>query len=238
MTMTKLKHGWHASVDDTVRANEGLVLQQADKWARADSDDFDDLCQEGRLGVMRAHRTYDPARGKFSTYALPWIRQCMIRWLQRNSTIYVPTNVVQAIVRKKEKTTDRKATPELIAAGVRARATMLDIDYRRPENPNTLVMEFSMELADASNADPAVAIDSARYVAKLHAAIERLPEARLRYIVRERYGLGNGEPKTLETIAGPLNLSRERVRQLTDIALRTMKHDLSKNGMDACSLAS
>jgi RNA polymerase sigma factor (sigma-70 family) len=232
-----------ARMDETkqtfVYHNLRLVIKQAKRF-RQMGVPYADLIQEGNLGLIRAVEKFDYTLGyKFSTYAVWWIEQALVRAVQNGSrTVRVPTHVYDLEVRARKireqlrSKLGRAPQPAELAEAmnvsetdvIRARHSMQPIKSTHATLPGS--EEFTLEdvLADEAARDPIEEIDQSEISTFLGERMEQL-DPRARMIVEAHYGLGEEEPQTLQQIGDRLGLSRERVRQIESRALAQLRSE-------------
>lgn len=220
------------------KANTRLVVSIAKRYM-GQGLPFPDLIQEGNVGLMRAVDKYDYERGnRFSTYATWWIRQAITRALaQKTRTIRIPLHMTERIrqmyrvAQDMEQLLGRRPSLAEIADemgmtldSVRAMmdASQHAIALERPVGEDG-DSEFGDFIEDLETPSP---VESATQNLLQETIEEVLSELtpRQSHILRLRFGLGGGEPHTLEEIANKFGLSRERIRQLEKEALRRLRH--------------
>jgi RNA polymerase primary sigma factor len=236
--LERLVHDGQAAREHLGRANTRLVVSIAKRYM-GQGLPFPDLIQEGNVGLMRAVDKYDYKRGnRFSTYATWWIRQAITRALaQKTRTIRIPLHMTERIrqmyrtAQMLEQSLGRRPSPEEIALEMDLPADavrgMMDasqhaIALERPVGDDG-DSEFGDFIEDHDSPSP---VESATQHLLQETIEEVLSELtpRQSHILRLRFGLGGGEPHTLEEIANKFGLSRERIRQLEKEALRRLRH--------------
>lgn len=236
--MQRMINEGQAAREHLGRANTRLVVSIAKRYM-GQGLPFPDLIQEGNVGLMRAVDKYDYKRGnRFSTYATWWIRQAITRALaQKTRTIRIPLHMTERIrqmyraAQNLEQSLGRRPSPEEIALEMDIPADsvrgMMDasqhaIALERPVGDDG-DSEFGDFIEDQDSPSP---VESATQHLLQETIEEVLSELspRQSHILRLRFGLGGGEPHTLEEIANKFGLSRERIRQLEKEALRSLRH--------------
>jgi RNA polymerase primary sigma factor len=238
----RIKKGDKRAREHMIKANLRLVVKIARDYENLGLPLLD-LINEGNIGLMKGVERFDPKKGaKLSTYASWWIKQAIKRALANQSkTIRLPVHVVDKVahIRRAElrlrETLDREPTDEEVASelGLDARRVRrYRAASRAPVSLDAPLGDDDTERVSEVVADPNAALPSERLAydsdnALVQEILATLPE-REREILALRFGLNDGKERTLEQVGERFGVTRERIRQIQEQALATIRKAMEK----------
>ena len=233
------QNGDKSAKNKLVSANLRLVIMAAKQYKAQTSLSFEDLVQEGNLGLMRAVESFDPQKGfRFTTYAMYWIKQGISRAILNNSRIIrLPVHIIelkskyakaQDILQK-----DLNRKPTIVEI-----ANYLKVDVKKIKEIEELIKEpISLNTAlndedegtvedlvsDPNVVDPDKKLDNEFLSQALHKMLDTLT-SKEKDIIIARYGLNKQKPKTLEQLGIEYGVTKERIRQIEQKALNKLRN--------------
>lgn len=235
--VARIQQGDKSAREELITRNLRLVLSIARKY-NGTALSFADLVQEGSIGLMKAVEKFDPSRGfKFSTYATYWIRQAIGRALaEQNKVIRIPVHMADLASKVKKATSEltqklgQVPTAEQIAKFMKIDASKvrevwdfsretLSLDVPVGEDEDATMGDL---VADERFESPYFNIVKEERHTQIMAALATL-EPREAEVIKMRFGIDTEQPMTLEEIGKVFKVTRERIRQIEEKAMRKLR---------------
>lgn len=232
----RIKNGDRKALEKLTKANLRFVVSVAKQYQNQGLS-LPDLINEGNIGLLKAAEKFDETRGfKFISYAVWWIRQSILQALAENSRlVYLPLNQVNNLTKihrflsdfaqKNERTPSNEEIAEALDIDVEKVKTIMQssgrpasMDAPLADDEGSCLLDL-LQSRDGSNTERDLITGS--LITEVSSAVKKLPE-RERKVVEMFFGL-NGPEMNLEDIGRELHLSRERVRQLKEKALKLLR---------------
>ena len=238
----RISKGDDQARDKMITANLRLVVKIAQDYSNIGLSLLD-LINEGNIGLMKAVERFDPSKGgKLSTYASWWIKQSIKRALANQSkTIRLPVHMVDRVTQIRRTTQQlseklgREPTDEELAEEMKipvARITHLKSVSKKPASLDSPINDEDGSnlgdiVADDKSTSPLENLQSKSLIGDVDKVLSTL-EPREADIIRLRFGLEGRDPQTLEEVGEQIGITRERVRQLQEQAIRQLRKNMNK----------
>jgi len=234
----RIRKGDEQALEKLIRSNLRFVVSVAKQYQNQGLS-LPDLINEGNLGLIKAARRFDETRGfKFISYAVWWIRQSILQALAEQARIVrLPLNKIGSInkinraLAELEQKHEREPSIQEISKNLELAPEEIKEALRNSNKPLSMDAPLNEEEQDdmydliesKENPPPDESLMNESLYREIERALSSLTEREAK-IIRLYYGLGNKHPFTLEEIGEKINLTRERVRQIKEKAIKRLKH--------------
>lgn len=245
----RIANGDECARERLAEANLRLVVSVAKKYINRTKIPFLDLIQEGNMGLMRAIDKFNPALGfKFSTYAVWWIKQAISRAVvEQSRAIRLPTHIIEQLSRMGRVTQEifQETLQEPTVAQIAERMGLseekvrelqaivkepVSIDQTISEDEDATIGDL---IADEEDESPIEKLFQEDVRNKLKTVLETLDRREMDVLLR-RYGIGYQKAQTLEEIGSHYKLTKERIRQIEEKALKKMRNPMRTKMLREC----
>ena len=245
----RMAKGDKSAREKFINSNLRLVVSIAKTYLYRSRMPFLDLIQEGNMGLITAVDKFDYTKGlKFSTYATYWIKQAIGKYVTENShSMRIPMHVIEQLSKISKATNalsielERDPTDAEIAA--RVEMPVEKVKELRSLKKDTVSIDQTINdeddatledlIADKDNEAPEVALMQNEVTQKIEEVLSSL-ESREADVLRRRYGLTTGRPQTLEEVGKAYGLSKERIRQIEEKALKKLRNPMRAGALRGC----
>ncbi|TYB31947.1 MAG: sigma-70 family RNA polymerase sigma factor [Candidatus Mcinerneyibacterium aminivorans] len=211
---------------EVIRSNLKLVISIAKKYTKSGYP-FEDLIQEGNIGLIKAAKKFNPDLGyQFSTYACWWIRNQIQRAIyNKKNLIRIPVNKMRKYFKYKYSTKDKSDKDKKAFNKLKNQIPSSYFSLEAPikDDPEYSTLESILEVDEQSPDQEAAMDEQKKLIGKI---LDKLPEKK-KFIIRYRYGFIDGEKHSLKEIGNMLGISSEAVRQNEIRALKQLREDFT-----------
>lgn len=229
--------GQAAAIEELVNANLKLVVSEAYSYSRRTGTDVNDLISAGHEGLMKAVYKFDASYGtKFSTYAIPWIRQAIRRYLCGEHPVKIPLHIVNGMIKHKRmeaansQVTDAEVMAEMdidektLDRIKQARITHISLNATHEDSDAVEVGGIAEIIADESVVSPGEEMSRNERYAKLQEAIDSLDEMQRDIIMAQCL---SNDKVNLSDLGEKWGVTGERIRQIREKTLKKLKFKLA-----------